>query len=261
MDRRYSERSAEASSSGSVSASRVSGARGGRCYTWSAPSSAAGLAGGWPGPASASSGRPGPASASSGCLVAASAFARWQSAELVRLPAREPGQDLLGRRAGQLDRAGPARLEVEQAVRSGEVDQPISPVADGSADERIPVSGRPGGSVSWHPASSIQAGPCQHQTASADSGPAPKPDTRAARPPGLLTQNKRQHRQTEWRCRSNSWVSSLAPRITRATGCPRPGGGALSSSMAPPPRKATRCRPPRVCIWIVKEFELFPDRG
>ncbi len=44
MDRRYSERSAETSSSGSVSASRVSGAGGGSGCTWSAASSAAGLA-------------------------------------------------------------------------------------------------------------------------------------------------------------------------------------------------------------------------
>ncbi len=261
MDRRYSERSAEASSSGSVSASRVSGARGGRCCTWSAPSSAAGLAGGWPGPASASSGRPGPASASSGCLVAASAFAGCRARNWY--VCRRASRARTCSADGRVSSTEPVLLGLKLSRRFDPV-RLISPSRQLRMAARMSVSRSPGGraeSVSWHPASSIQAGPCQHQTASADSGPAPKPDTRAARPPGLLTQNKRQHRQTEWRCRSNSWVSSLAPRITRATGCPRPGGGALSSSMAPPPRKATRCRPPRVCIWIVKEFELFPDRG
>jgi hypothetical protein len=69
-----------------------------------------------------------------------------------RLPAAAPGPHQATAR--QLDHAGSARPEVKQPVRSGEIDQPVPPSADGRTNKHLLARRRQSVAVVLHPAPS-----------------------------------------------------------------------------------------------------------
>lgn len=96
------------------------------------------------------------ASADSACLGASDRNA-------YRLPAAAPGPHQATAR--QLDHAGSARPEVKQPVRSGEIDQPVPPPADGRTNKHLPARRMQSVAVVLHPA------PSRASSGKSDGGP------------------------------------------------------------------------------------------